>query len=346
MFTEEDLRATLGALESDAPDADRVLAGLDRRRRRRTVRRRTLGTVAAAVLAAVVTGGAVLVASPGQSADPAASPLHLERLRFPFVVGDIPGYQVVLGDLNVGNLVGAATIDKPENFVTGDAHPYVLTVYEKGILDPSLQTGGEPVHVNGKAGFYSDGMTCQCGEVPGTGAAATPGVVWEYAPDSWAKVRYQPISELTPTSPPADAREVVLDIAAAVDFDRTTPWRVPFQVGYLPAGLRPAGTNTGDSNTSAGEFTVSVSLEAPGRRTLIIDGVESDDSVTPGGPVVVSHSGGGTEMVIDFGRSAVRLVSTGYSTEQLEKVARSVTPAEDLHDPSTWFDATRALAWR
>jgi hypothetical protein len=317
MYTEEDLRATLGALEREAPDEGSVLAGLERARRRRTVRRRTAGVIAAAVATAVVVAGAMVVPQlAGQTDQVAASP-HFERWRYPFAV-DLPGYQV--------NYRSAASAQISS---ADPGHQYELHIFTKGQYDP---TTGEPVTVRGKHGFYRADMY---------GKESMPGVAWEYAPDSWAEL--VTVSGMTP----ADAREAVLRMAGAVRFDRTTPLRVPFRVGYLPAGLQAvAPSRLPDDDLVGTGATVHMAGRA-GSLTISAGHFMATMSPVPvvaGVPVSAIDSRTGRPVVaIVVGQLRARLTGTGISADELMKIARSITPAADVTDVTTWFDADKAI---
>jgi len=313
MYTEEDLRATLGALEQEAPDEGRFLAGLARARQRRTVRRRTAGVIAAAMATAVLVAGAIVVPQlVGQTDQVAANP-HFERWRFPFAVEDIPGYQVIYQSTSSAQVSG----DTPGM--------YHLEILPKGRYDPTADQAGEPVDVRGKHGFYRVDMD---------GKGSMPGVVWEYAPDSWAEVMF-----VGGTSP--DPREAVLRIAGAVRFDRTAPLRVPFRVGYVPAGLQAVApldiSFTGrigaqvDMAGNAGSLSISAGQIVKVTTSQLGQPVSTADPVT-----------GRTVVEISFGQLTMRLTGIGISTAELKKIARSITPA-DPDDRTTWFDADKAI---
>src|SRR5690349_1107064 len=106
MYTEEDLRATLGAREHEAPDPGLTLAGLDRLRQYRTRRRRTTGMVTAAAVTLALAAGAItvphLIASPVTgdpvpAANPAGNPW-----RYTFTMRDVPGYTFSYGSRGLG----------------------------------------------------------------------------------------------------------------------------------------------------------------------------------------------------------------------------------------------------
>jgi hypothetical protein len=317
MYTEEDLRATLGALEREAPDEGSVLAGLARARRRRTVRRRTAGVIAAAMATAVVVAGAIVVPQlVGQTDQVVAANPHFERWRYPFAV-DLPGYQVYYRS------AASAQISSADR-----AYQYELHIFTKDQYDPAT---GEPVAVRGKHGFYRADMY---------GKASMPGVAWEYAPDSWAELVN--VSGMAP----ADAREAVLRMADAVRFDRTTPLRVPFRVGYLPAGLQAVAPARGpDVNLVGTGATVHMAGKA-GSLTISAGhfmAALSPEPVVTGEPISVISQTGDPVVAIVFGQLKAVLTGTGFSADELMRIARSITPAADVTDATTWFDADKAI---
>jgi hypothetical protein len=79
-----------------------------------------------------------------------------------------------------------------------------------------------------------------------------PSIGWEYAPDSWALVQYPAKSGVMT---PPDVREILMSMATAVRFDRTTPLRVPFRIGYLPADMRPSPSNRTDTQPVTGSVS-------------------------------------------------------------------------------------------
>jgi hypothetical protein len=321
MYTEEDLRATLDALEQEAPDEGSVLAGLGRARRRRTVRRRTTRVIAAAVAAAVVLGGAIVVPQLVSQSDQVAVSPHFERWRFPFAVEDIPGYRVSYQSASSARIS------------VGDTELYELTILQKGQYDRLALQVGEPVDVRGKPGFYRVGMY---------GKESMPNVVWEYAPDSLAQM----VNASGTT--PADAREAVLRVAGAVRFDRTAPLRVPFLVGYLPAGLQAVAPSSERDIELVGGIGATVAMAGRAGSLTISAGhfmaTASLTPIDPGRPVATSDSRTGMPVVaISFGQLGVRLTGAGISTDELKKIARSITPVADPYDEATWVDADKAI---
>jgi len=350
MYTEEDLRATFGALEHKAPDTAGVLARLARAKAQRTVGRRVVGVVAVAAVAAVVAGGSMLVgdlastSSGGNTAASAVDPGHLNPLRYPFAIDESSGLHVSYGDSRFAGAANASIGTTPSDV------SYLLEVCEAGRWTPPADHGGEPVQVNGMNGFYRADFLYEYG-IPN--AKGVPGVVWEYAPGAWAVLRYRPTEP--EAVPPADVRETLLRIAAAVRFDRTTPVRLPFKVGYLPAGLHPAEDFPADmasvpdiavpGNTETATSAALPLVGDAGSLSIQLARLGKDHSIAPG-DMEVSETSEGSYVVANVGPFGLLLSGKGFSAEELKKVARSITPAADLLDTSTWFDAEQALPLR
>lgn len=351
MYTEENLRATFGTLEDEAPSPATVLAGVDRVRRRHVARRRAAGMLAAAVVAVVVAVGSIVATNPGappETGDAATNP-HRERIQFPFAVDDIPGYQVAYRFLNFNDQSSIAQVGTTANMTDPNKRDdsYTLLMFKKGGYDPAADSDGEPVQVNGKRGFYSLDMRCQCSSDIGI-----PGVVWEYAPNSWALVQYQLPTGVPGTVPPADVREITLRIAEAVRFDRHAPVLVPFQLGYLPAGLVPAAEPAEVNVNTLVQGSRGTTISLAGRsRTLDITGGEMfGEQMSPelpvGEPVVGDNLMGRPFVTIVLGEVGVQLSGTGFSVDELKRIARSARSAADIDDPTTWLAADEALPLR
>ena len=338
MYTEEDLRATFGAVEREAPDAIDVLTGFTRARRRRTVRRRVAGVAAVAAVVAVVAGGSVLVgnlAAPSETRAAATQPpaRHFDPLEFPFAVDESTGLEVYYQYAFFVDS-SSAVIDVDDDGLSR-RWAYELNVFPAGSYVPPSEQPGEPVKVNDKPGFYTLSLT-----YPDNPTKGIPGVAWEYAPDSWAMVRYEPTSP--DAEQPADVREAVLSIAAAVRFDRTTPLLLPFQVGYLPAGLYPSEVFPADMSSGPNGVHAGFTLKNGSDRIdfRFVDPVGGPPPV--GEPSVEDTNYGTTKVVVNLGQFSVELEGEGYSADELKRIALSITPA-DPHDQSTWIEARQAL---
>jgi hypothetical protein len=336
MYTEEDLRATFGALEDEAPDLVGVVTGMAARRKRRTTRRRRAGVLTAvAVVVGTLAGVAFALPNHPDSPVVAASQDH-DLWQFPFAVDAIPGHQVSY--LSRGGAHQRAWVtadDDPDS-------PVTLLVFSAGKYDPAAARAGEPVVVNGKSGFYRADMPCYCsGEPPVTGLA------WEYAPNAWALVQNE-------GTKPVD-RAAALRIADAVRFDRSTPLRVPFRVGYLPGGLRPGTSDTQGSGSmpplrhgvvlGAGVILAGATPQDPG---VYIDIAGPHPDLPVGEPSAISGGPFGPRVMVNLGSFAVQVGSGGHDgpnlpMDELLRIARSITSAGDIDDLATWIEAEQAV---
>jgi hypothetical protein len=351
MYTEDDLRATFADLEREAPDEHRVLAGLERRRHRHTKRRRTFGIAAVGLVTAVVAAAALVVPSLWNnpaSVDSASQNLdqYKQYLRFSFAVDDIPGFQVSYRVRGADNQTAWV-------YPQGDyQQALTVVVFAPGKYDPADIRLGEPVDVRGKKGFFRADAKCFC-----SGTAPAVGLAWEYAPGTWALVQNE--------SPNEQARlrdkSILHRVAAAVAFDRTTPLKLPFRLGYLPKGLRPAPDAGSMNAATPGGVGGYVSLKAPNAPNGQQFGITLSSSPALGAALPIGEptreqslpGGGEVTVAINIGHSIVRVSQRATHTtpgvvvmpgqETSEKIAKSITPAADLNDVSTWFDAEDAL---
>jgi hypothetical protein len=347
MHTEEDLRTTLAMLEGEAPDPGTVLSGLSRLRRRRDARRRATVVAAAAVLVTAVVGGSVALT--GQDPPPNsgrqnehAATAPSDYFRLPFSVGDLPGYEVTYRTANFMGRSSSAWV-VAGGFGDGSSiDPYEIHVFGRGDYDPARDRTGEPVLVDGKPGFYRADQACQCSPTPGV--PGVPGVAWEYAPGSWALVQYPRVNNEAGFVPPPGIREILLTIANAVRFDRPTPVRVPYRLGYLPAGQRVTGPVDANIYTvTPGSKGVELGYRASGGRVT----VSSNDLVARGRPIGAAVLGTGPLgerfVVVNFGDYGVSVSAAGVSDGELLRIGQSITRVADVSDPATWIDAEEAL---
>jgi hypothetical protein len=342
MPTDEDLRATFSALELEAPDPAGTLAGLDRLRRRRTTRRRVTAMVVVAAVTLGAAGASLAVrdltrhpAPPTQAANRPASP----RLEFRFAIDDVPGFQTFyqIADPKFPHLAKVFPVGNTEN-------PFEVNVFAPGAYDPTAARAGEPVEVRGKPGFYRPDMPCHC-----SGQSPVAGLAWEYAPNSWALVQYTSVGQR-----PADLRENMIRIASAVRFDKTTPVRVPFRVGWLPDGLRLDSGDVFNWDPARGGVFLGFAATDPQAPGLSIDvfAIGAKSTLPVSEPTV--HDGlAGPVVLVNLGPFEVQLSSHvaglveqnrgGLPVDVLKRIAGSLTPVGDLHDVSTWVPASDAI---
>lgn len=311
MPTEHDLRATLLALEHEAPDPTRTLAGLDRRRHRRTIRRRTLvTTVVAAVTLAIVAGS---LAAPKLFRDPAGG--RADAWTFRFAVDQLPGAKIRYNLIN--------TDRESATMYAGSGIAFEITVFHPGAYTPVEAT---PVAVRGKPGFYNP-------------AGSTPTLAWEYSPDAWAIV----YTRTTP-EPPADLFDQLLMVASAVHTDHSTALTLPFRVSHLPAGLEAdrAGIQT-DSTGQVVSIDIWLRSTEKVGRSLRITAMRSSSADPPGAQVVA-----GTRVAI-LGSFEVALIpdrEPHFNGADLSDIAKSITAVGTLDDPRGWIPAREAIPLR
>jgi hypothetical protein len=317
-YTEQDLRAVLGALDSNAPDVTDVLAELERRRQHRTVRRRVTGIAAVAAVTVALAAGSLAVpdlfTNQANQTQPAAPPG--ESLEYWFAVEDIPGATVGFEHLDVARQV--AEVTRP------GAQPVMIEAFDRGAYDPTDARTGEPLEVNGKRGFYHP-------RLPG------PAVILEYAPDSWTLIRLPWQGEID--------REELLRVARAVRFDRTTPVLVPFRVDYLPSKLRP---RTGGAKVAGGGALVTVGLWAPGDETARLTITATGTPRGKDGRPVSTGNVPGTARV-NCGEFTVTVIVSkvgSISDEELNRIAQSITAAGGWPDPADWIPTDQAFPTR
>lgn len=368
MYTEDDLRATFGTLEQEAPTIGETLAGVETLRQRRTTRRRVTGVTAAVVVTAALTAGSL--AAPGLLRDnnpeqvQPANPVAVKPLEFPFAVEDTPGFKTFYQGASHPTLVDNAKVFQTNGEFPRDTNqqPYDLFVFEAGKYNPAAARAGEPIDVRGKPGFYRPDMPCHC-----SGESPISGLAWEYAPNTWALVQY-----FKTDVPVAEVKENLVRIATAVRFDKTTPLRVPFKVGYLPEGLQltmgdmftwdpdRAGAHLGLAPTDPDKPRLSIGMFLfPGDRSDLPVGEPSVQDAPLGdgkmvlvnvGPFVVqleSYRGQSLAPAKPVTPSTEREKPTpGLPVEDLVKIARSITAAGAPLDRSTWIDAAAAIPAR
>lgn len=357
MNTEDDLRATLGALEFQAPDPVSTLAGLERLRTRRTTRRRVAGTVAVAAVTVALVGASLAAPAifrddpaPSQTQNPPANRAPVKPLEFRFAVDDIPGFKTFYqGAGLVPGHFGKVFETAGDYPVDTNQQPYDVYVFAAGEYKPEAARTGEPIEVRGKPGFYKGTLPCHC-----SGESPIAGLAWEYAPDTWALVQYT-----KPAGSSADkVKANLIRIANAVRFDKTTPVRVPFKIGWLPEGLKLTSGDQFTWDPDRGGAHLGWTATTPGAPGLSIGmfylGERSELPV--GEPQVQDSLMGGTAVLINLGPFQVQLdswvpgeerlagaPSVGLPVEDLVKIAKSMSAAGTPLDLSTWIEAAQAV---
>ncbi|RIV38634.1 hypothetical protein [Micromonospora radicis] len=244
---------------------------------------------------------------------------------------------------------------------TSGAHFAYLTLYRPGAFDPSGVTDGTPLTVAGRQAIAS--------------AATNPPnrqLAWEYADNAWAVVTafaYGPDLSV----------EDLSALVTALKPSPAAPAKLPFRVGYLPAGYTPVevGTNAipglngiaapGDNYggaTFASPPPAVTGLSQPFGGAAGAD-IPSSFSifVTPAAKSNQQATAGETQagetkcypqqpsrpfcnVWTADGTVHVQVVSTGqFPTAELTRIAQSVELA-DVEDEATWIPAAEALVAR
>jgi hypothetical protein len=382
-----DLREILLKVRADAPPVpytvdDIVAAGMRRRRRALIQRVGGTGVAAAVATVAVLVAVNLAVPSPGRDGNaqlPAVTPstpsAPAPAPPFTFTFG---GYQVgeyrVLAPDGVTPGYQTAGVMRDVKEAGGKVNPHyvaTLTVYQPGRFNPEKARTGTKLTVQGRDAFQSQAEKQVHPDVwngdPGTpaitisgapqGTATVTVLAWQYAPDAWAVLESEAIRVPIGTIPPADM--LTLAEGFAVSPGEPVPARLPFQVGYLPAGytLREIiGQSMTAENTGMATFVFS-KQPAPAASLTGPRSVEHDRSVNsvvlsvlwvdnppPDAVKRTSRCNVGQHWCMTTlpGNEfwvAIEDPSKTLSDAELLKVADSLTFAT-IKDTSTWFPAT------
>ncbi len=255
------------------------------------------------------------VAGPPTSATPTQVPV-VDMLTFTFAVEPVPGYQVAYQSRGVGQQQAA--------LFAADEQPYYLTVYSRAMFTGEI--AGDPVEVGGVRAFFSPRTAVGC-----TGDKSGARLLWEYAPESWARIEQ-------PAGTGSDEDRMVR-LAEAVNFGRTTPVRLPLKAGSLPYGLRPTKyeeLTRGLAEPS--EPSATITLQNSGEKTvyLRITAYRGED-VAFCGPSAWTSS----QRVVHHG--AYTVILEGLPDQYLEQVANEIEFVGDGTDQRTWPVAAEAL---
>lgn len=362
MRTEQDLRAALALLDEHAPAECTGL--LDEPRAKSRARRVLPMAAVVAAVAAVAIAVPLLVSgreTPKRPAPPAAVYEPPVTLRYTFTVGDVPGYTITPSAIERD--VQRADITIGADSTTGAAG--AIYVFSPAAFDPTAAKHGRPVEVNGHAGYFVK-LTSPTLRGDDTKPAVLDAVVWQYAPDAWAMVQadFRDLAAVRGASVDAKAEE--LKIARAVRTGHPNAFRVPFRIGYLPAGLvaeggtpdqdgawiylgdgRPGDPHRGDFGSALNVWvypgTDPNGVFCQGAEKFTVDGrggcfVHSTRPDGTGGTsaLYLNVDGGLIEMLVD------NLHLGFYSNDQLKQIATTLHLAT-IGTPSTWFDATTAM---
>jgi hypothetical protein len=375
-----ELSDLLEAGKADAPPPrysveDAVAAG-----RKLQNRRRATWTVAgaAAAVVAVAAGVAVPQLVAGRRpvttpVAPAASPTTKKAIP-PFEYPDAPFTGNIVGfksgDFTVSGTVqvtpgyqvavivapghGTPTVDGAGKTHQSPNDVGTVTVFRPGAFDPKDFKSGRPVKINGHAGWYQSSVTTSQYGRP------SPAVAWPYAANAWTVISTSDRGGLT--------QQQLTDLAAKLTSGPPQPARVGFKLSYVPKGFQLAAA--GPSSTLMSPMTG----ESYGRlfkgnypykhMTGTIDEPNLTNSQLPmmaftvypkwygkysppagqpkNAPYCASQSL--CYRSTDDGEYEFELNGGGAVPDaELIKMLNHLTFATDPADPSTWYDATKAV---
>jgi hypothetical protein len=365
MRTVEDLRVALAAREDLAPDATEVLSGMRRRGQRtirrgqRTIRRgrRATGvavavamTVAAAVVVAVPltaawrspagpgpnghgpagTGPAAAASTGPGSSLPAPPSGHRPPFSFTLQRVTVAGFDIEPTAVSADTQIASV---RP---VSGSAQPATLYLYDPGSQNgPRSKAEGQlaKVMVNGAPAWVDSD-------------AKSSTVSWEYAPGAWALLSSAP--------GPAMSRQTLVALAEGVRHVAGYQVKVPYRLGFLPAGFAPFHVVQRVGAASV----VQLEQRPDGGRVMdisVLDGPRASGAERPEGwqptrtiaghPAVCTDLIDGRRCAVDFGQFTVDIGGGALDNATVERIVAGMSFAA-WRDLSTWYDLDRALPAR
>jgi hypothetical protein len=343
MRTDEDLRSAFTALADRAPTPQETavtIPGDDRPAPRRS--RGPVLLAAAAACAVMVAVPTVIAAlrTPDDAPPPATGTAEARAVRLPHTV-TLPAPWTTTGRQLDADSASVVVRSDPETSC-------VVQVYRRARFDTGrIGADRDPVTVNGKDGYYA---TIRFTDPKKAGPQGAPGVVWEYAPDSWALAHCTGSEGMTV----ADVRGVEQQAADATSFT-AQPFPVPFTLENVPAGLETTQVQVSrqDLGTSVALTGTAVAARIMfGKTGLEDERIPDQIDVTP--VTVNGHQawffdeglGGAEALHVQFSGYYVELQlnRTGSAARAaLHRMASGLRRAADPLDEATWPDAETAL---
>jgi hypothetical protein len=194
-----------------------------------------IAAVAATVAIAVTTSLIVHARNQQTSAPPTRAPVPANQrpvvLRSAFTIDPVPGYD--FSEVQVQRTVQSVQVVDtvhPSASPTGTVY-----LYASGVFNPAEAMHGQRLTIRGHRAYFAAIST------PPPGVMNTPpntpkALVWEYKPNAWAIVRFNPPDYPHPPSEAA-MRSQETRIANAIHPEQAAVLRVPFRFGYIPPGL-------------------------------------------------------------------------------------------------------------
>jgi len=355
MITESDLRAVLTDEARDISDPDEIIGRvhLAEPRRQPSVRRWLVPAAAAAAVVAAITAVGLVVGdrhngSAGPESTTTLPGLLGEDLWYTMTVNPVAGYDVTYREFDRTAVSSSIMLPHGDGSSIGG-----VTAYAPGTYDATAVKKGQRTTVQGRPAYY--GKTRMSGSL-------MPTLAWQPSPGRWIVI--QGWNDTATRARHLDPLTEEMRVAAAVDVSAAEPIRLPFRVGYLPAGrlvrhvslhmTKPAGETDLDfslsgqvGRTPTGELTGRDF--PPGFLSIVLQPSSVPGQFTPSNRKVDGHRAefeslpgpfGKSVLAVDVGVGSVTLQGD-YSEQELIKIFRSITLAPDIDDPATWFDATK-----
>lgn len=372
MPTPVDLREALDRLEAEAPADVRTRAAVLRhieaaersRCRRRWTPRAAPLLVAAAVLVVALATVVVLAIRgadgvgepldrPTASLTPLGPPPPATGLAWAFDLPDAPA-GTEFRRISISKAGQMGVLER-----TDGAASLMIIVHEPGAFDPVTEMQQpQPVTVAGRAGFF--------GPVRERPVAS---LVWPTPAGGWAQLDGFGVVTNNRSEKSAEPAQVLgeqLSVAPLVRFGRFDPPRLPFRLGWFPAGLSVLATAIDPTFGSAffadaGPTTLGIGTIGVGRIDQVagsfaeeIDGTVGPDRTTltvDGRPAVLGPASEfeARVLAVDLGDGSAFLVFVGdsasdrYPLDVMRRIAEKADVSMPMDDLTAWIPAPDAV---
>jgi hypothetical protein len=358
----EQLRRTLLEHEDLAPDGAGLIEAAQGAAARIHRRRRAGYTAVVALATAAVLGLApAAVHGPDKPIGATTAAHYRDAMQLTLGIAGGSGYKIVFSGVVGSTQYAVARLASDPNTSDGGT----VLVHDPGTYDGRRLLAGARVTVGGHPAYYVPDLPMGTILKMGTGqskptAATVPAVGWPDASGAWVVV-YD-------TSPLPGPEPRLLAVAAAVTLGPPTDVRVPFQLGYVPAGLRPTLAqldryDTINTVVSLGgqprwdtpwqpagiDFRLPLGIQVLPRG----DYVDSPEAGKPPTAQIAGHDvwyytdmlgsglvfpAEGSSMIVHFGRCHMEIVVADRARIPYPELARMVTNIRfaDCNDPATW----------
>ena len=99
----------------------------------------------------------------------------------------------------------------------------------------------------------ADGVLSAPRRIAATAVVSVVAVIWEYAPGAMAQLKPGPPTRIIPPAS-APSRDTLLRVAEGIDFQQSTPIRVPFVLAQAPHGMALSSVQVEHHPTVAGTY--------------------------------------------------------------------------------------------